>query len=65
VRAGSLTWNVGNCGNPPPSRALHGCVLRGNDMIVFGGLSEGRMLLNDVWSLACGAPSLPISVRVH
>jgi hypothetical protein len=55
LHAGTYTWNVGNTTFPPPSRSLHTTIVRGNDMIVYGGVSEGRSLLNDTWSLSVGS----------
>ena len=55
---GSYTWNVGLTNFPPPSRSLHTAVVRGNDMVVVGGVTEGRALLNDTWALSVGTCAL-------
>jgi hypothetical protein len=63
----TCTWIEYDTGKPyPASREYHSAVYAGSDkdiMVIFGGGTGGKNLVNDVWVLKCanGIPVTPVS----
>lgn len=53
----NLWTTVGVTGNVPSARAGHASITHNGDLWIFGGITTGRVLLNDVWRFSFGSSS--------